>query len=108
MEDYRSVTNTTGEPLIETMLVDASSDVTVANFRPPNEKSISAYDLWQLQKAKLKMRQEYLEMWEQTAATTGTGRPVDAIISPAAPYAAPPHGKNTYVLRLFFTFNKRA
>jgi amidase len=29
---------------------------------------------------------------------TGTGRPVDAIISPAVAYAAVPHGLNTYVV----------
>ena len=30
---------------------------------------------------------------------TGTGRPVDAIISPAVAYTAVPHGLNTYVHR---------
>ncbi|THH27363.1 hypothetical protein EUX98_g6833 [Antrodiella citrinella] len=93
VEDYHSVTNLTGEPLIDTML--AEGEVLPTTFRPESDASSSTFQLWQLQKAKLKIRQECLEMWEETAKTTGTGRPVDAIISPAAPYAAPPHGKNT-------------
>jgi len=94
-EDFRAVTGLTGEPLIETMLDEAAGPAVPTTFRPGDDSSASsAYQLWQLQKAKLKIRQEYLAMWEETTKTTGTGRPVDAIISPVAPYAAPPHGKN--------------
>ncbi|TCD62072.1 hypothetical protein EIP91_007512 [Steccherinum ochraceum] len=95
LEDYDTVTSITGEPLIETMLAEASGEIAKTNFRPTGNASVSAYGLWQLQKAKLRLRQEYLAMWEETAKTTGTGRPVDAIISPVAPYAAPPHGMNS-------------
>ncbi|KAK7692917.1 hypothetical protein QCA50_004555 [Cerrena zonata] len=64
-------------------------------FRPSREKvTVSAYQLWQTQKLKTKLRQEYLARWENTTSISGTGRPVDAIISPCAPFAAPPHGKN--------------
>lgn len=52
--------------------------------------------LWQLQKEKRILRKSYLDHWEATVAETGTGRPVDAIISPATAYPAPPHGLNTY------------
>lgn len=62
-------------------------------------QSVSAYQLWQLHKEKRELRQEYLNHWQKTVQETGTGRPVDAIISPVAPYAAPPHGQNTYVGR---------
>lgn len=65
-----------------------------AGFRPSGETSVSAYQLWQIQKLKRDMRQEYLDAWNDTAKSTGTGRPVDAIISPVSPYVAPPHGKN--------------
>lgn len=65
---------------------------------PPSFRLISApktaFQLWQLQKEKRTYRQQYLDHWEATKAQTGTGRPVDAIIAPAAPYAAPPHGMN--------------
>jgi amidase len=94
-EDYAATTAPTGEPVINTMALDLSD--------PPSSKTriflaptspLSAYALWQLQKHRRELRKEYLDRWEATAATTGTGRPVDAIIAPIAPYAAPPHGKN--------------
>ncbi|TVY34670.1 Acetamidase [Lachnellula occidentalis] len=33
-------------------------------------------------------QKEYMEYWNSTSALTGTGRPVDAVIAPIAPYAA--------------------
>ena len=64
--------------------------------KEPESKSKSAYDLWQVQKHKQKLRKEYLDHWEASEewAGTGTGRPVDALISPIAAYVAPPHGKH--------------
>ena len=62
------------------------------------ENSLSAYEFWQAQMRRSVIRQEYWEHWNATASHTGTGRPVDAIIAPCAPYVAPPHGKNTYVV----------
>jgi len=62
-------------------------------FRPTGP-GISAFELWQIQKRKRGLRQEYLKHWEDTVNITGTGRPVDAILSPMAPYVAPPHGLN--------------
>ncbi|KAG6877002.1 hypothetical protein C0993_011110 [Termitomyces sp. T159_Od127] len=53
--------------------------------------------LWQLQKEKRDLRKSHLDHWERTVSKTGTGRPVDAIISPAVAYTAVPHGLNTYV-----------
>lgn len=38
--------------------------------------------------AKRQYQKEYMEYWNSTVALTGTGRPVDAIISPLAPFAA--------------------
>ena len=73
-----------------------SSAVEDLAFRPLAD-GISAYELWQVQKRKLGLRQEYLNHWNSTVALTGTGRPVDAIISPMAAYVAPPHGNNKYI-----------
>ncbi|KAI5124663.1 hypothetical protein M0805_004271 [Coniferiporia weirii] len=90
-EDYAAVTATTGEPLIATMALDGNR----AGYEwvlPP--KPLSAYALWQLQRRRSEMRKEHLDLWESTVSITGTGRPVDAIISPVAPYAAVPHGRN--------------
>lgn len=53
--------------------------------------------LWQLHKEKRELRKSHLDYWESTIADTGTGRPVDAIISPAVAYTAVPHGLNTSV-----------
>lgn len=63
-------------------------------FRTKSTLGTSAYKLWQVQKERLKLRKEYLDHWEATTSLTGTGRPVDAIITPAAPFTAPPHGRN--------------
>lgn len=92
-----TTTAITGEPLISNMALTQKGGppTEVASFRPdPNKASVTAYELWQLHKKKLQIRQEYLELWEATATKTGTGRPVDAIIAPSAPFAAPPHGAN--------------
>jgi len=83
----------TGEPIISTMLPDSDETITASR---PGIGSLTAYQLWQVQKTKSNLRTQYLEHWNKTVETTGTGRPVDAIICPAAPYAAPPHGKNIY------------
>lgn len=93
-EDFQVTTLDTGEPIIATMLPDSETITeAVVDSRFP-QGDISAYRLWQLHKRKAELRKEYLDLWEKTVQDTGTGRPVDAIIAPAAPYAAPPHGKN--------------
>jgi amidase len=56
---------------------------------------ISQFKLWQLHKEKRILRKSYLDHWEATKESTGTGRPVDAIISPAVAYTACPHGCNS-------------
>ncbi|KAJ9626890.1 hypothetical protein H2203_003346 [Taxawa tesnikishii (nom. ined.)] len=40
--------------------------------------------------------QEYMEYWNSTKELTGTGRPVDALIAPLAPFAAARPQKYTY------------
>jgi len=93
-EDFMIVTSATGEPIISTMDLD-SPDPIVPPIRP-RSGGITAYQLWQVQKLRRDTRKEYLDHWEATASETGTGRPVDAIICPAAPYTAYPHGKGMY------------
>lgn len=90
-EDYAATTAKTGEPVITSMAIAGES--VGLDWKQPFS-SISAYDLWQIQKQRTEMRKEHLDLWESTVEVTGTGRPVDAIISPVAPYPAPPHGKN--------------
>lgn len=51
-------------------------------------------------------QKEYMDYWNSTAASTTTGRPVDAIICPVAPFAALQLEKTTSVgkFRLTLTF----
>lgn len=93
MEDFTVVTSASGEPLISTMIPDGGDGSAVR----PTKGALTAYQLWQVQKERRDLRMSYLEHWNNTATSTGTGRPVDAIICPAAPYAAPPHGYNKLV-----------
>lgn len=57
----------------------------------------TAFELWQLHAERRTLQKEYLDHWNATRDLTGTGRPVDAIISPVAAYPAPPHGYNSCV-----------
>ncbi|KAJ7596784.1 general amidase [Mycena floridula] len=97
-EDYTAVTSISGEPLITSMDPDGVTfdEDNLPAFRP-GLKGLSAYELFQLQKKKRGLRQEYLRRWEDTVDITGTGRPVDVIISPTCSSVATPHGKNKRV-----------
>jgi amidase len=103
-EDFRVTTAPSGEPVIASMDLSAeNSDVVPPNGTPqfrPVPTGASAYELWQVHKRKRELRQEYLDYWNATVAVTGTGRPVDAIISPCAAYVAPPHGSNKYIFSI--------
>ena len=59
--------------------------------------NVNAYQLWQMHKTKRDLWKESLDHWMATVKETGTGRPVDAVISPVAPFTATPHGINRYV-----------
>src|ERR1700761_2047709 len=95
-EDFETVAAESGEPVLHTMLPGESVDIP----EPPAyrlKNKLNAYQLWKLHKEKRALRKAYLDCWQATKSVTGTGRPIDAIITPAAPFAAPPHGRNTYV-----------
>lgn len=91
-EDYAAVTSQTGEPILKSMedAGTSESDIYI------KETGISAFELFQIQKKRAVLRKEHLDYWHSTTASTSTGRPVDAIISPVAPFPPPPHGKNKY------------
>ncbi|OBZ80049.1 Acetamidase [Grifola frondosa] len=91
-QDYKIVTAATGEPVVSTM--SPVEEVIAKGIFRPDDDGLPAYQLWRVQKLRAGLRKEYLDHWQKTAEVTGTGRPVDAIISPCAPYAAPPHGAN--------------
>ncbi|KAI0361655.1 general amidase [Trametes cingulata] len=96
--DISATTASTGEPRITSMSPEADALVDTGVHYSPG---ISAYELWQVQKKRIALREEYLAHWRATAERTGTGRPVDAIICPVAPFPPPPHGKtiiSTYTM----------
>ena len=96
-EDYAAVTSLTGEPILKSMSsVDTSGGTSEDGVYIKNT-SISAFELFQIQKRRAALRKEYLDYWQSTKASTSTGRPVDAVISPVAPFPPPPHGKNKCV-----------
>lgn len=94
VEDFAITTSASGEPLIYTMLLDDERETFLPSLR--TQGGLTAYQLWQVQRYKRDLRTEYMAHWNATSSQTGTGRPVDAIICPAAPYAAPRHGRNRY------------
>ncbi|KZT09017.1 general amidase [Laetiporus sulphureus 93-53] len=98
--DYLTECARSGEPLIQTMSPDTDAheyalDEPFARTVVGERRHLSAYELWQLHREKRALRKSHLDHWEATVARTDTGRPVDAIISPVAPYAACPHGCNS-------------
>jgi len=102
-KDYQDHCDLSGEPLIqlEHFMTEHTQHLYTMET-PPLNKIVaegrgpqSAYQVWQLQKEKRKLRKEYLDHWNATVAETGTGRPVDGIISPIVPYGMTPHGLNT-------------
>ncbi|KAH9949475.1 general amidase [Amylocystis lapponica] len=98
--DYLTQCALSGEPLLQTMSPTTDKheyalDEPFARTIVGERRHLSAYELWQLHHEKRALRKSYLDHWEATAARTGTGRPVDAIISPVAPYTACPHGCNS-------------
>jgi len=99
-EDYKRHCNLSGEPLIkkEHFTTEQShplySRLTAESRKHATGECdpLNSYQLWQHHKERRKLRKEYLDYWNSTVVETGTGRPVDAIISPILPYGMPPHG----------------
>lgn len=92
--DYAAVTSQTGEPILKSMSnFGTLSDSPEAGVYI-KETSVSVFELYQIQKRRATLRKEYLDYWQGTKSSTSTGRPVDAIISPIAPFPPTPHGKN--------------
>ena len=52
------------------------------------KKEYTASEIAAVNVAKRAYQKEYMEYWNSTSSLTGTGRPIDAIIAPLAPFAA--------------------
>ncbi len=61
---------------------------------PPH---LNTYDMWQLNREKAAWQKGLLDYFNATVSQTGTGRPIDGIIAPIAPYASCPHDTNDWV-----------
>jgi amidase len=60
----------------------------VASFYGTKQEQYTASQISAINVLKRQYQKEYMEYWNSTASNTGTGRPVDAVISPLAPFAA--------------------
>ena len=102
--DYAAVASQTGEPVLKSMSnYGASSGTSSEAGVYIKDQGVSAFELFQIQKRRTALWKEYLDHWQSTKSTTSTGRPVDAIISPVAPFPPTPHGKNWRGSILSFT-----
>ncbi|KAL8924906.1 MAG: hypothetical protein Q9208_003789 [Pyrenodesmia sp. 3 TL-2023] len=78
--DIRSAFALSGEPMASQV---ATYGGEMANAPPKDATYVAANNV-----AKREWQKEYIEYWNSTAKVTGTGRPVDALIAPVAPFAA--------------------
>ena len=62
----------------------------------PEVPQANATDIMKTNIAKRELQKDYMEYWNSTAEHTGTGEPVDAVISPLAPFPAARREGYTY------------
>ena len=72
-----------------------ASQVAMSYGEQPSEQA-NATDISANNVAKREYQKAYLEYWNNTAKASGTGRPVDAIVIPVAPFAAAREKKYKY------------
>ncbi|GAA6006957.1 hypothetical protein JCM10207_009151 [Rhodosporidiobolus poonsookiae] len=81
-EDFRQILSAIGEPLIDGL--------------PPATSGATVYEMWQLNRLKEQMQQEFLAKWLKTAGETTTGRPIDALLAPVKQTTAGPPSWNLW------------
>ncbi|KAL8909509.1 MAG: hypothetical protein Q9207_000189 [Kuettlingeria erythrocarpa] len=79
--DIRAAFALSGEPMVPQ--IAATYGGKMADAPPKDAMHIAANNV-----AKREWQKEYMEYWNATKEVTGTGRPVDAVIAPVAPFAA--------------------
>ena len=92
-DEVFAVTSQIGEPILSSMAITSTTE----GATYIGNKGTSAFELFKVQKKRAVLRKEYLDHWQSTRLSTSTGRPVDAIISPVAPFPPPPHGEYKFV-----------
>ena len=84
--DLRSAFELSGEPMAPQL--ENTFGAAIANEPPNDALFIAANNV-----AKREYQKDYMEYWNSTAEVTGTGKPVDVVIEPVAPFsAARPNG----------------
>ncbi|PWN88069.1 amidase signature enzyme [Acaromyces ingoldii] len=91
-EDIRRSCAESGEPVMYNLMAE--------RYQGADRPNVSVFDCWQVAKERDAYRKAYLDHWNATAASTGTGRPVDAVLAPVSNCAACPHDTNDYVVRV--------
>jgi amidase len=93
---------------LQTWVFDAGNDVKSAfalsgepmapqvSFYEDIEKEATASDIAAVNVRLRDLKREYLNYWVETEKSTGTGRPVDAVICPLAPFPAARREKYAY------------
>lgn len=76
--DIRSALRLSGEPMVSQ----------ISGMYGEEREEFSASKIAANNIAKREYQKEYMEYWKSTARLTSTGRPVDAMIAPLAPFAA--------------------
>ncbi|KAI1336355.1 amidase signature domain-containing protein [Xylariaceae sp. FL0016] len=83
-EEIRRDAGLTGEPLppnVESIFGRSNKSL----------KPLSVFETWQIQHKRSLLAQRFLERWQQTHEVTGTGRPIDGLITPSTPFPAIRH-----------------
>lgn len=78
-EDVHAAFGLSGEPMAQQIAVSYGD-------KPIEQKKAS--EIMAVNVAKRECQKEYMEFWNNSAQFTTTSRPVDAVISPCAPFAA--------------------
>ncbi|CAH6722713.1 putative acetamidase [[Candida] jaroonii] len=77
----KQITEPTGEPFFEYMKgYESAQDLGVPG-------------LWKLHAERTSMMKKFLDKWNNTSSKTANGKPIDAIIMPATPFAGSPNHK---------------
>lgn len=86
-KDIRDACALSGEPIINNIKDVVSLDQPVATIN----------EAWDLQLQRTEYQKKMLEIWNETAQRTKNGNPMDAFISPIAPFAAVAHNNYDHV-----------
>ena len=84
--DIRNALELSGEPMVSQ----------ISGMYGRKREEASASDISKNNIAKREYQKDYMEYWNDTTRSTSTGRPVDAIIGPLAPFAAARPGRYKY------------